>query len=144
MALRMLRTRRRASRWRVRTRGPSHRSAALIAEVAEARAALDRPAARRLHAGGRAEPLRLNEVEALWRDTHTLLLDALRRALRAGDTALPLARRPILFVLARALAEAWPDDVDRSELIARAFRTAGPTRRTARACASRSAACAPW
>jgi hypothetical protein len=35
----------------------------------------------------------------------------------------PLARRPVLFTLARALAEAWPGDVPRDTLIARAFRT---------------------
>jgi hypothetical protein len=39
---------------------------------------------------------------------------------------LPLVRRPVLFVLARALAEAWPGDVDRNDLIARAFRTRRP------------------
>jgi hypothetical protein len=100
---------------------------ALIAEVAEARAALERPAARRLQPDGRGEqPLRLDEIEALLRDPGTLVLDALRRGLRAGDTWLPLARRPILFVLARALAEAWPADVDRHDLIARAFRTRRP------------------
>jgi hypothetical protein len=38
----------------------------------------------------------------------------------------PLARRPVLFVLARALAEAWPGDVDRNTLIGRAFRTRRP------------------
>ena len=38
----------------------------------------------------------------------------------------PLARRPVLFALARALAEAWPGDVDRRVLIARAFRTRRP------------------
>ena len=127
VALRMLRTGP-ASTALARAHNAAHRTGvpALIAEVAEARAALDRPAARRLHADGREAPLRLNEVEALWRDTHTLVLDALRRGLRAGDMALPLARRPILFVLARALAEAWPDDVDRNELISRAFRTRRP------------------
>src|SRR5919108_493119 len=45
---------------------------------------------------------------------------------RARDAWLPLARRPILFVLARALAEAWPADVDRNVLIERAFRTRRP------------------
>lgn len=100
---------------------------ALIAEVAEARAALDRPAARRLHANGHGEaPLRLDEIEALLRDPGALVVDACRRGLRGGDTWLPLARRPLLFVLARALAEAWPGDVDRNELIARAFRTRRP------------------
>jgi hypothetical protein len=127
VALRRLRTAA-AGTALVRAHNAAHRTGvpALIAEVAEARAALDRPAARRLHADGREEPLRLNEVEALWRDTGTLVLDALRHGLRAGDAALPLARRPILFVLARALAEAWPADVDRSALIARAFRTRQP------------------
>ena len=33
-----------------------------------------------------------------------------------------LATRPVLFTLARALAEAWPADVSREKLIARAFR----------------------
>jgi len=32
-----------------------------------------------------------------------------------------MVRRPVLFALARALAEAWPGDVDRNALIARAF-----------------------
>jgi hypothetical protein len=99
---------------------------ALIAEAAEARAALDRPAARRLHPLGPEQPLRLPEVEALWRDPGLLVLDACRRGLRTGDTWLPLAHRPILFVLARSLAEAWPADVERNALIARAFRTRAP------------------
>ena len=97
---------------------------ALLAEVAEARAALDRPAARRFDAG-HEQPLRLPEVEALL-TSGALVLDACRRGLRAGSTWLPLARRPVLFALARALAEAWPGDVDRDALIARAFRTRRP------------------
>src|SRR6266404_2764768 len=97
---------------------------ALLAEVAEARAALDRPAARRVHAG-HEQPLRLDEVEALLA-SGALVVDACRRGLRAGATWRPLARRPVLFALARALAEAWPGDVDRDALIARAFRTRRP------------------
>ena len=97
---------------------------ALLAEVAEARAALDRPAARLVHAG-HEQPLRLDEVEALLA-SGALVVDACRRGVRAGATWLPLARRPVLFVLARALAEAWPGDVDRHALIARAFRTRRP------------------
>jgi hypothetical protein len=92
---------------------------ALLAEVAEARAALDRPAARRVN-GGHEQPLRLDEVEALLA-SGALVVDACRRGLRAGATWRPLARRPVLFALARALAEAWPGDVDRNALIARAF-----------------------
>ena len=97
---------------------------ALLAEVAEARAALDRPAARRVHAG-HEQPLRLDEVEALLA-SGALVVDACRRGLRAGATWRPLARRPVLFALARALAEAWPGDVDRHTLIARAFRARRP------------------
>jgi hypothetical protein len=96
----------------------------LLAEVAEARAALDRPAARRLFAGG-DRALRLDEVEALLA-SDALVVDACRRGLSAGAAWLPLARRPVLFALARALAEAWPGDVDRHTLIARAFRTRRP------------------
>jgi hypothetical protein len=92
---------------------------ALLAEVAEARAALDRPAARRLFAGGE-QALRLDEVAALLA-SGALVVDACRRGLRAGATWRPLARRPVLFALARALAEAWPSDVDRQALIACAF-----------------------
>jgi hypothetical protein len=97
---------------------------ALLAEVAEARAALERPAARRAHAGYE-QPLRLPEVEALIA-SGALVVDACRHGLRAGDIWRPLARRPVLFVLARALAEAWPGDVDRIALIERAFRTRHP------------------
>jgi hypothetical protein len=97
---------------------------ALLAEVAEARAALDRPAARRVHAGG-DQPLRLDEVEALL-GSGALVVDACRRGLRAGAAWVSLARRPVLFALARALAEAWPADADRDCLIERAFRTRRP------------------
>ena len=94
---------------------------ALAAEVAEARAALDRPAARRIHLG-REQPLRVADVEAL-HASGAFVVDACRRGLRAGTAWLPLARRPVLFTLARALAEAWPNDVDRRVLIERAFGT---------------------
>ncbi|HEY2558198.1 MAG TPA: helix-turn-helix domain-containing protein [Caldimonas sp.] len=97
---------------------------ALQAEVADARSALGRPAARRRIAGGE-HTLRLDEVATLL-GSDALVLDACRRGLRAGDAWRPLARRPVLFTLARALAEAWPGDVDREALIAGAFRTRRP------------------
>lgn len=97
---------------------------ALQAEVAEARAALVRPAARRLHAGQELL-LRMDEVEAL-RASGALVVDACRHGLHAGAAWLPLARRPVLFALVRALAEAWPGDVDRNVLIAHAFGTRRP------------------
>jgi tetratricopeptide (TPR) repeat protein len=97
---------------------------ALLAEVVEARTALDRPAARRLVAGGE-RTLRLDEVAGLIA-SGALILDACRRGFRAGNVWVPLASRPVLFALARALAEAWPGDVDRQSLIAVAFRTSRP------------------
>ena len=110
----------------VRARSAAERAGvpALLAEVDEARTALERPAARRFSAGGE-QPLRLEEVEALLA-SNALVVDACRHGLRAGAAWLPLARRPVLFALARALAEAWPGDVDRETLIARAFRVRRP------------------
>jgi hypothetical protein len=125
VALRSLRTApAQAALARAREAAEHARVPALLAEVAEARAALDRPAARRVQAG-REQPLRLEEVEALLA-SGALVVDACRRGLRAGTAWLPLARRPVLFALARALAEAWPGDVERHALIARAFRTRRP------------------
>jgi len=96
----------------------------LQAEVAEVRAALDRPAARRLTADGEVA-LRLDEVSALLA-SDALVVDACRHGLGAGGQWRPLARRPVLFALARALAEAWPGDADREALIADVFRTRHP------------------
>jgi len=97
---------------------------ALLAEVADAHTALGRPAARRLLPDGE-RALHLDEVAAL-PASGALVIDACRRGLRAGRMWLPLARRPILFALARALAGGWPGDVDRQTLIARAFRVRRP------------------
>ena len=125
VALRSLRTTpARAALARAHEAAERARVPALLAEVAEARAALDRPAARSLRAG-HEQPLRLDEIEALLASS-ALVVDACRRGLRAGAAWRPLARRPVLFELARALAEAWPGDVDRNALIARAFRTRHP------------------
>lgn len=96
----------------------------LLAEVDDARAALVRPAARRVAAGG-AQVLRLDDVAALLA-SDTLVVDACRRGVGAGATWRPLARRPVLFALARALAEAWPGGASREALIARAFRIGHP------------------
>ncbi|MDM0015647.1 helix-turn-helix domain-containing protein [Variovorax sp. J22P168] len=97
---------------------------ALMAEVAETRAVLESPAARRLLHGGE-QPLGLPEVEALL-GSGALVIDACRRGLRADAAWQPLARRPVLFALALALARAWPGDVERDALIAAAFRTRHP------------------
>ena len=92
---------------------------ALMAEVESALRILNTPAARRL-ARGQERLLLLEDVEALLR-SNTLVVDACRNAVRHGDTVVSLARRPVLFALARALGEAWPGDVPRDVLLARAF-----------------------
>lgn len=97
---------------------------ALMAEVTEARVALDRPAARRLTTDGE-QALRLEEVSALLA-SDALVVDACRRGLGSGDQWRSLARRPVLFTLARLLAQAWPGDAGREALIESAFRTRDP------------------
>lgn len=93
---------------------------ALMAEVEGARGALTAPAARLL-ARGEERLLLLEEVEALLA-SQVLVVDACRNVVRHAGTAVPLAKRPVLFTLARVLAEAWPGDVPRDTLVARAFR----------------------
>jgi len=92
---------------------------ALTAEVESASAVLETPAAR-LIAGGEERLLRLEEVEELLA-SKALVVDACRRVVRDARTTISLARRPVLFALARALGEAWPGDVPRDALVARAF-----------------------
>ena len=92
---------------------------ALMAEVETASLVLKTPAAR-LIAGGEDRPLLLGEVEALLAST-ALVVDACRYVVRQRSTIVPLATRPVLFELARALGEAWPGDVARDVLLARAF-----------------------
>ena len=93
---------------------------ALTAEIESASAVLNTPAAR-LIARGEERLLLLEEVEALL-GSGALIVDACRYVVRDARTVASLARRPVLFALARALGEAWPADVPRSTLLARAFR----------------------
>jgi hypothetical protein len=93
---------------------------ALTAEVESASLVLNTPAAR-LIARGEERLLRLEEVEALL-ESKALVVDACRHVVRNARTVISLARRPVLFALARALGEAWPADVPRARLVARAFR----------------------
>lgn len=109
---------------RAQAAAAASRVPALQAEVAAATAALERPAARRRLADGDT-PLRLAEVEALL-SSGALVVDACRRGLRSGAAWWPLGRRPVLFALARALAEGWPGDVGREVLIERVFRMRQP------------------
>jgi hypothetical protein len=93
---------------------------ALTAEVESASLVLSTPAAR-LVARGAERPLLLEEVEELLA-SNAFIVDACRHAVRDASKVISLARRPVLFTLARALAEAWPGDLSRDALVARAFR----------------------
>jgi hypothetical protein len=93
---------------------------ALTAEVESALNVLNTPAAR-LIAGGEQRLLLLEEVESLLA-SKAFVVDACRNVVRHAGTVMPLATRPVLFALARALGEAWPADVPRDALVARAFR----------------------
>jgi hypothetical protein len=92
---------------------------ALTAEVESASLVMNTPAAR-LIARGEERPLLLDEVEALLA-SGALVVDACRNVVRDAGTVVSLATRPVLFALARALGEAWPADVPRKALVARAF-----------------------
>jgi len=92
---------------------------ALIAEVESAAHLLNAPAAR-LVARGKERPLLLEDVEEVLA-SKALVVDACRHSVRDAHTIIPLATRPVLFALARALGEAWPGDVPRDVLLARAF-----------------------
>ena len=92
---------------------------ALMAEVETAWLALDTPAAR-LIASGEERFLLLEDVEGLLA-SDALVIDACRGVIRDARTVVSLASRPVLFTLARAMGEAWPGDVARDVLLARAF-----------------------
>ena len=92
---------------------------ALTAEVQNASLVMNMTAAR-LIVGGEERPLLLDEVEALLA-SGMVVVDACRNVVRNGNTLVSLTTRPVLFALLRALAEAWPADVTRSTLLARAF-----------------------
>jgi tetratricopeptide (TPR) repeat protein len=93
---------------------------ALKAEVESVSLLMTRPAARLIADGGE-RPLLLEEVEALLA-SDTLVMDACRNVVRDAGTVVSLATRPVLFSLARTLAEEWPGDAPRDLLVRRAFR----------------------
>ncbi len=93
---------------------------ALTAEVESTSLVMNKPAAR-LIARGEERLLLLEDVEALLA-SKTLVVDACRHVVREAGRVISLATRPVLFALARALGEAWPGDVPRGTLLARAFR----------------------
>lgn len=92
---------------------------ALMKEVEIGLLMLNAPAAR-LIVRGEERDLLLAEVEALLK-SKAFIVDACRYVVRDEHDVVPLTTRPVLFALAQALADAWPGDVSRDVLIARAF-----------------------
>ena len=121
IAMRRLRTKvARAAIARAERAARQARNPALMAEVESAFLVLNTPAAR-LIARGKERLLLLEEVETVLQ-SGALVVDACRHVVRVADTVVSLARRPVLFALARALGEAWPGDLSRDVLVKRAFR----------------------
>lgn len=106
----------------IRAESAARRSgiAALMAEVEGIAAVLDAPAVRSI-TRHEERVLRLDDVETLFA-SNALVVDACRYIVRDAHTAILLARRPVLFTIARTLGEAWPQDVPRDVLVAKAFR----------------------
>jgi hypothetical protein len=92
---------------------------ALAREVESAIAVLNAPAAR-LVVHGEERHLHLEEVEALLA-SDAIVVDSFRYVVRDPRISVPLGRRPVLFALARCLAESWPKGVRRGALLSRAF-----------------------
>jgi hypothetical protein len=120
IAMRRLRTQAaRAALARAERAARHARIPALMAEVERAFVVLNTPAAR-LIARGEERLLLLEEVDTLLA-SKALVVDGCRYVVRDTRTVVSLARRPVLLALARALGEAWPGDVPRNMLLARAF-----------------------
>jgi hypothetical protein len=120
IAIRRLRTKEARAALVRAERAASHaRIPALTAEVESAFLVLNTPAAR-VTTSGKERLLLLEEVEVLMA-SKAFIVDACRHVVRHAGTVISLAKRPVLFALTRALGEAWPGDVPRDTLVARAF-----------------------
>jgi hypothetical protein len=120
IAIRRLRTKAARAALARADRAARHaRIPALTAEVESAYLVLNTPAARLIESG-EERLLLLEGVEALLA-SKAFVVDACRHVVRDASKTVSLARRPVLFALARALGEAWPEDVPRDTLVARAF-----------------------
>jgi tetratricopeptide (TPR) repeat protein len=120
IAIRRLRTRdAQAALTRAREASTLAGIEALTAEVEGVALLVTEPTARAV-ARGEERPVALAGVEALLA-SDALVIDACRNVARNGAMTVSLATRPVLFALARTLAEAWPGDVARDTLLRRAF-----------------------
>ena len=97
------------------------RTPPLVADVDGAALVRNTPAAL-LVARGQERLLRLDDIETLLASKAALIVDACRHVVCHASKVIWLERRPVLFALARALAEAWPGDVSRATLLSRLSR----------------------
>ncbi|HYQ40567.1 MAG TPA: helix-turn-helix domain-containing protein [Polyangiaceae bacterium] len=103
----------------------SARIGAISQEVKTARALLEGAAARLVRTG-REQVLGLAQVEVELRNPRGLLIDVRQLSVRAGQVQIELKRRAVLFGLLRVLAEAWPAEATRRELLTRVFAVTRP------------------
>ncbi|HET7544915.1 MAG TPA: helix-turn-helix domain-containing protein [Polyangiaceae bacterium] len=96
------------------------RISAISREVESAAALLEAPAGRLVEAGSETT-LDLTQVERIQRSPRGLVIDARESSVRAGKLRVALSGRAVLFGLVRVLAEAWPSEVTRRELLSRVF-----------------------
>lgn len=92
----------------------------LFSEIENALKILQTPAARVLSPTG-DQLVVLEDVEKILASS-ALVVDACRYLVRYKTQVVSLASRPIFFKLAVALAEAWPQDISRDQLVRIAFR----------------------
>jgi tetratricopeptide (TPR) repeat protein len=104
---------------RARAAAERSRIDALCAEVEQAERTLALPVAR-LITRGTERSIVLAEVETVLA-SQDFIVDACRRTARFQSREVRLARRPVLFSLLRALAEAWPVEATREVLCEGAF-----------------------
>lgn len=105
---------------RAETAARAARSQVLLAEVDRAIASLEFPAAKLIRQG-HEQAIKLEEVERILASNTTVVVDGCRRSIHLAGRSVDLAKRPVLFALARALAKAWPQEATRSTLLIDAF-----------------------
>jgi tetratricopeptide (TPR) repeat protein len=109
----------RAALERARVAARQSRIGSLAAEIEGAARSLESPAAR-LIVRGKERTLQLDDIETLLA-SKALIIDACRHVIAGSGRLIPLDKRPVLFALARTLAEASPSGASRATLLSRAF-----------------------
>lgn len=104
---------------RSRVAARQSRIVSLIAEVESAAQRLEIPVARMI-VDGKEGAVRLGDIESLLM-SKVLIVDACRHVIARSGQVVPLESRPVLFALARALAEVFPGAASRAMLLSRAF-----------------------